>query len=234
MSPSQYKESLLNFYEDVVKRSEMPPICIAREEIATPIPHEDDLYYHLDGSNLVMMDVSESYSHKNRPIYVREKKTGKLRYAEWPERSRRLQVRFVPRYLQIWISYSFIIIWIRRSSNIYLQAQYPTKHRSMNIPPSVNPDHRDNSEIIDNFLRYVSKIRQLYFINDVFQRARVERCGAAARDCACDIWRKRRPLLPPTGKDQRKTRCREIFRSSLRHAPRRSIHSLRKELKNSF
>ena len=93
MSPSQYKESLLNFYEDVVKRSEMPPICIAREEIATPVPHEDDLYYHLDGSNLVMMDVSESYSHKNRPIYVREKKTGKLRYAEWPERSRRLQVR---------------------------------------------------------------------------------------------------------------------------------------------
>jgi len=123
MSPSQYKESLLNFYEDVVKRSEMPPICIAREEIATPIPHEDDLYYHLDGSNLVMMDVSESYSHKNRPIYVREKKTGKLRYAEWPERSRRLQ------------------------------AQYPTKHRSMNIPPSVDPDHCDNSEIIDNFLR---------------------------------------------------------------------------------
>jgi hypothetical protein len=117
MSPSQYKESLLNFYEDVVKRSEMPPICIAREEIATPIPHEDDLYYHLDGSNLVMMDVSESYSHKNRPIYVREKKTGKLRYAEWPERSRRLQVRLITdsighllRYLLIWISCSFTII----------------------------------------------------------------------------------------------------------------------------
>lgn len=97
MSPSQFKESLLNFYEDVVKRSEMPPICIAREQIATPIPHEDDLYYHLDGSNLVMMDVSESYSHKNRPIYVRERISGNLRYAEWPERNRRLQVKIFSR-----------------------------------------------------------------------------------------------------------------------------------------
>lgn len=155
MSPSQYKESLLNFYEDVVKRSEMPPICFTREEISTPIPHEDDLYYHLDGSNLVMMDVSESYSHKNRPIYVREKKTGKLRYAEWPERSRRLQVRF-------WFLILSSLFEFSGSSNIDIQAQYPTKHRSMNIPPSVDPDHRDNSTIIDNFLRSVYNFRQLY------------------------------------------------------------------------
>lgn len=123
MTRKQYKENLDQFHVDIQKKAEMPPICTPRPEINISFEHKSNLFEHVDGSDLLMTDVSPSKQHGTRQVILREKKTGKLRYANWDERNRRLQ------------------------------AYYPTKYRSLDLPAYIDPDHPEFDTIMDNFLR---------------------------------------------------------------------------------
>ena len=63
----------------------------------------------VDGSNLVMTDVSAEMSHEDRQILVRESRTGILRDADQTERDRRIEMYYpskhttiqTPRYIDV-------------------------------------------------------------------------------------------------------------------------------------
>lgn len=65
----------------------------------------------VDGSNLVMTDVSAEVAHEDRQILVRESRTGILRDADQTERDRRIEM------------------------------YYPSKHTSIQIPRYIDVDH---------------------------------------------------------------------------------------------
>ena len=65
----------------------------------------------VDGSNLVMTDVSAEMSHEDRQILVRESRTGILRDADQTERDRRIEM------------------------------YYPSKHTTIQIPRYIDVDH---------------------------------------------------------------------------------------------
>jgi len=122
MTDRQFEQNRHQFYSDVQKRSEMPPICVPRPQIDTEFEHKSKLFLELEGSDLVLTDVSPDKTHETRDIILRERKTGKLRYCTWEERDRRLQ------------------------------AFYPTKFRSLELPIYIQPDHSDFDGVVDNFL----------------------------------------------------------------------------------
>ena len=94
MSARQAEENLAQYYADIQLKAEMPPICVARPDIKTEISHKSKMFEKLDGSDFVLTDVSPARPHENRPMLLREKVTGKLKYADWDRRDRLLQVKF--------------------------------------------------------------------------------------------------------------------------------------------
>jgi len=122
MSAKQAEENLAQYYSDIQLKAEMPPICVARPDIKTEISHKSKMFEKLDGSDFVLTDVSPARPHENRPMLLREKVTGKLKYADWDRRDRLLQL------------------------------YYPTKFRSQELPHYIDVSRDDFDEIVDNFI----------------------------------------------------------------------------------
>ena len=92
MSARQVEENLNQYYSDIQSKAEIPPICVARPDITSEMNHKDKMFEKLDGSDLVLTDVSAARAHETRPMIYREKVSGKLKYADWERRDRLLQV----------------------------------------------------------------------------------------------------------------------------------------------
>jgi len=76
----------------------------------------------VDGSNLVMTDVSAEVAHEDRQILVRESRTGVLRDADQTERDRRIEM------------------------------YYPSKHTSIQIPRYIDVDHSQIEQVMETLI----------------------------------------------------------------------------------
>jgi len=124
MSEDQFEEYIRQYMRKILDLTEMPPIYIPkrRSNLKFAFQRDEKLFEMVDGSNLVMTDVSAEVPHEERQILVRESRTGILRDADQTERDRRIEM------------------------------YYPSKHTSIQIPRYIDVDHSQIEQVMETLI----------------------------------------------------------------------------------
>lgn len=124
MSEDQFEDYIRQYMRKMLDLTEMPPVYIPKRQsnLKYAFQRDEKLFEMVDGSNLVMTDVSAEVSHEDRQILVRESRTGILRDADQAERDRRIQM------------------------------YYPSKHSSIQIPRYIDVDHSQIEQVMETLI----------------------------------------------------------------------------------